>query len=49
MKQTSQKKPKVFRTLIRQSQIGSKVVRKDNKTQTAGNEQKSQPSFFFGK
>ena len=36
MKQTAQKKPKVFRTLIRRIHMGNKAVQKDNKMQTAG-------------
>lgn len=48
MKQTAKKKPKVFRTLIRRIQMGSKVGQKENNTQTIGEKRKSQPHFFFG-
>lgn len=48
MKQTTQKKPKVFRTLIHRIHIDNKAIRKDDKTQTAEKESKNQPPFFFG-
>lgn len=48
MKQTTQKKPKVFRTLIHRIHISSKEEQKENKTQSAGKEPKKQLSFFFG-
>ena len=48
MRQTIQKKPKIFRTLIHRIHIDSKIIRKDDKTQTAEKKPKNQPPFFFG-
>lgn len=48
MKQTIQKKPKVFRTLIHRIHMDNKAIRKDDKTQADGKESKNQPPFFFG-
>ncbi|WP_199698251.1 hypothetical protein [Dehalobacter sp. MCB1] len=48
MKQTAEKKPKVFRTLIRQVHTGNKKIQKDNKVQATEKERKNQPPFFFG-
>ncbi|EQB20429.1 hypothetical protein UNSWDHB_2257 [Dehalobacter sp. UNSWDHB] len=48
MKQTAEKKPKVFRTLIRQVHTGNKKILKDNIVQAAEKERKNQPLFFFG-
>jgi len=52
MKQTAQKKPKVFRTLILRIHIGGKAVR-DNSNESAAREksekQERRSSFFFGR
>ncbi len=48
MKQTKQKKPKVFRTLIHRIHISSNERQKENKRQNIGKEQKKQSHFFFG-
>lgn len=48
MKQTKQKKPKVFRTLIHRIHISSKEAQKENKTQNTEKEQEKQSHFFFG-
>ena len=52
MKQTAQKKAKVFRTLIRRIHIGSKAVRDDSNEPAAKkkiDKQERQPPFFFGR
>ncbi|WP_176714424.1 hypothetical protein [Dehalobacter sp. TeCB1] len=55
MKQTAQKKPKTFRTLIRQTHSGNKKMADEDKSvnkvenvDSAGKERKKQPSSFFG-
>lgn len=51
MKQTTKKKPRVFRTLIRLIHIGEDPAHQDNNGQTAGMKDKRQearPPFFFG-
>ncbi|WP_353853067.1 hypothetical protein [Dehalobacter restrictus] len=48
MKQTAEKKPKVFRTLIRQVHTDNKEIQKDNNVQATEKERKNQPPFFFG-
>jgi hypothetical protein len=51
MKQTVQKKPKVFRTLIRRIHISRKTARDESKEAAArrkDEKQKPYPPFFFG-
>lgn len=48
MKQTEQKKPKVFRALIRRINMDSKQGQMDNKAQIARKNRKAQQPFFFG-
>ena len=51
MKQTAQKKPKVFRTLIRRIYISCKTARDESSGPAAGRKnekQKTHPPFFFG-
>ena len=59
MKQAVQKKPKTFRTLIRQTRSGNREAPNEDKSvnivdygvkqvNNAGKEQKKQPTSFFG-
>jgi hypothetical protein len=51
MKQTTQKKPKIFRTLIRRIHISRKTVRDESNEPTArrkNEKQEPHPPFFFG-
>ena len=51
MKQTTQKKPKTFRTLIRRIHITRKVVWEESNepaVRRKDEKQKNQPPFFFG-
>jgi len=51
MKQTTQKKPKTFRTLIRRIHISRKTVRDESKEPAArrkDEKQETRPPFFFG-
>lgn len=51
MKQTTQKKPKTFRTLIRRIHISRKTVRDESNGPAArrkGEKQETRPPFFFG-
>ncbi|KXG77157.1 MULTISPECIES: hypothetical protein [Clostridia] len=51
MKQTAQKKPKVFRTLIRRIHISRKTARDESNGPAAGRKnekQETHPPFFFG-
>jgi hypothetical protein len=51
MKQTAQKKPKTFRTLIRRIHISRKTTRDESNGPAArrkNEKQKTRPPFFFG-
>lgn len=48
MKQTTQKKPKTFRTLIRRIHISHKAAGEESNESTARKKNEKQSPFFFG-